>query len=231
MLPVQVVENGSWVVRPRMSLRAGEVVRVSAGANVPADLIVLGSSDEEGCCYIDTMNLDGETNLKMKKALERAKKEVKVDGSGITSLDWSVTFEGPRSDLYTFRGSMEHADGTVLPCGPDQLLLRGCRVHNTKEVWGVVVYTGRDTRVMRNSSLPPSKMSNLERTMNKLIYFLCGVLAMLCTFAAIGAAAWDWHGGEVPWYIVADRPSVFGVSVHPALWNFLWGMIAYSYLM
>ena len=35
----------------------------------PADLVILSSSNPEGMCYIETMNLDGETNLKIKKAL------------------------------------------------------------------------------------------------------------------------------------------------------------------
>jgi len=34
----------------------------------PADLLVLGSSEKKNVCYIETKNLDGETNLKNKKA-------------------------------------------------------------------------------------------------------------------------------------------------------------------
>ncbi len=36
----------------------------------PADMVLLSSSNPEGVCYIETMNLDGETNLKIKKALQ-----------------------------------------------------------------------------------------------------------------------------------------------------------------
>ena len=41
-------------------------MQVNADEEVPADLIMLTSADEEGLCYVETANLDGETNLKIK---------------------------------------------------------------------------------------------------------------------------------------------------------------------
>jgi magnesium-transporting ATPase (P-type) len=38
-----------------------------------ADLLFLGAENEEGLCYIETMQLDGETNLKIKKALDETR--------------------------------------------------------------------------------------------------------------------------------------------------------------
>lgn len=38
----------------------------------PADLVLLSSGHPEGVCYIETMNLDGETNLKLKKVIQHS---------------------------------------------------------------------------------------------------------------------------------------------------------------
>lgn len=47
-------------------LRVGHIVKILQGQYLPADLLLLQSSGEKGECFIETKNLDGETNLKHK---------------------------------------------------------------------------------------------------------------------------------------------------------------------
>ena len=62
----KVMENVQW-----KDLRVGEIVEVGDGDMVPADMAVLSSSGKEGICYVDTCNLDGETNLKARTSMKK----------------------------------------------------------------------------------------------------------------------------------------------------------------
>lgn len=50
-------------------VRVGDFVRLSCNEIIPADMLLLHSSDPRGVCYIETVNLDGETNLKQKQVV------------------------------------------------------------------------------------------------------------------------------------------------------------------
>lgn len=47
-------------------LKPGCIVKISEDEAIPADICLLKSSDAKGGLYIETKNLDGETNLKNK---------------------------------------------------------------------------------------------------------------------------------------------------------------------
>lgn len=49
-------------------VHVGEVLKVNSEEFVPADMVLLHTSDSKGVAYVETKNLDGETNLKIKQA-------------------------------------------------------------------------------------------------------------------------------------------------------------------
>lgn len=65
---------------------------------------------------------------------------------------------------------------------------------NTLYVWGVVVYSGHDTKIMLNSVKARPKKSRLEETMNKFIILIFGLQCAMCFTAALYSN--EWYGGH-----------------------------------
>uniref|UniRef100_A0AAY4D8R1 Phospholipid-transporting ATPase n=1 Tax=Denticeps clupeoides TaxID=299321 RepID=A0AAY4D8R1_9TELE len=138
-------------------------------------------SEPQGMCYIETSNLDGETNLKIRQGLQ-----ITSEMKDIDSL----------MHLYEFVGNIR-----TVPLGPDQILLRGAQLRNTQWVHGVVVYTGHDTKLMQNSTRPPLKLSNVERITNFQILVLFGCLLAISLVCSVGQTIWKYQYGNDAWYM------------------------------
>jgi len=69
--------------------------------------------------------------------------------------------------------------------------LRGCTLKNTDWVIGLVVYTGPNTKIFKNSKSPPIKVSNVMRLMNKLLYSLFIFQLILCFLFSIFFIIWQ----------------------------------------
>ena len=151
-----------YVERRWRDVRVGDWVRVSANEAIPADLLLLRCSSTQGVCYVETSNLDGESNLKPKHVLiilpqHRRSEKSFLDGQvlpcelsdeevGPSSFNGSVECEGPNAAIYRFRGVVVWADGRRQTATREQLLLRGSQLRNTKHAEGLVLYAGHDTK-------------------------------------------------------------------------------------
>ncbi|RMZ74798.1 hypothetical protein DV737_g5721, partial [Chaetothyriales sp. CBS 132003] len=175
-------QDTKWI-----DIAVGDIVRVESEEPLPADLVLLASSEPEGLCYIETANLDGETNLKIKQAIPETAHLVSPAELG--RLAGRVKSEQPNSSLYTYEATL--TSGTAggekeLPLNPDQLLLRGATLRNTPWIHGVVVFTGHETKLMRNATATPIKRTDVERMLNKQIIMLVAILLILSAISTIG---------------------------------------------
>ena len=81
-----------------------------------------------------------------------------------------IDCEGPNEHLYKFEGNIKLPNGgSVIPIDPDQILLRGSCLRNTAEIVGICIYTGHETKIMKNASRAQSKTSKIMRLTNKYI--------------------------------------------------------------
>ncbi|XP_054595227.1 phospholipid-transporting ATPase IA isoform X4 [Nothobranchius furzeri] len=195
----QVLRNGAWEIVHWEKVAVGEVVRAANGDHLPADLVILSSSEPQGMCYIETSNLDGETNLKIRQGLQVTSDIKEIDN--LMHLSGRMECESPNRHLYEFVGNIRLDGHSTVPLGPDQILLRGAQLRNTQWVHGVVVYTGHDTKLMQNSTRPPLKLSNVERITNFQILVLFGCLLAISLVCSIGQTIWKYQFGNDAWYM------------------------------
>nr|XP_043896164.1 probable phospholipid-transporting ATPase IA isoform X7 [Solea senegalensis] len=195
----QVLRNGAWEIVHWEKVEVGEVFRVNGSDFVPADAVILSSSEPQGMCYIETSNLDGETNLKIRQGLP-VTAEIK-DIDSLVRISGRMECESPNRHLYEFVGNIRLDGHSTVPLGPDQILLRGAQLRNTQWVHGVVVYTGHDTKLMQNSTRPPLKLSNVERITNFQILVLFGCLLAISLVCSIGQTIWKYQYGNDAWYM------------------------------
>lgn len=157
-------------------VRVGDIVRVCDGQEFPADLILVASSAEEGTCFVETSNIDGETNLKTRERVI-----VPIIPTDLCSFQGLLKCDEPNNRIYDFEGLMVVGEHEI-SIGPNQILLRGSRLQNTAWILGVVVYTGRDTKIVMNSRTTRIKRSSIEKMTNRQIIYLFLLLLLVVSF-------------------------------------------------
>ncbi|KAK8864519.1 hypothetical protein IAR55_001769 [Kwoniella newhampshirensis] len=201
----QVLVNQQFQARPWRRIRVGDIVRLEANSFIPADIVLLSSSEPEGLCYIETANLDGETNLKIKQSHPSTASLTNPQATSL--LRGHLLSEAPNSSLYTYDGTLNLSSAhpgsasTKIPVGPNQMLLRGAQLRNTEWVYGVVVNAGHETKLMRNATEAPIKRTAVERQVNRQILYLFVLLIILSLVSTVGSSIRTWFFSKQSWYL------------------------------
>lgn len=231
---------------------SGDIVRVVRDQSFPCDIVLLASSLEDSVCYVETKNLDGETNLKIKRGVEGTGRCVGPDEwRKLTEGGAYVECEHPNNSLYTFTGNIdvprEVVDGAEedddvakasatkkISVVPANVLLRGSCLRNTEWVVGVAIYAGHDTKVMMNSSAAPSKRSQIELGMDTVVLMMLGLLFLMGTVTAIVCGLWIKDESPKVWYLRTDEADMVFDPKNTArvgIVAFLTSYVLYGYLI
>ncbi|GAA5987172.1 hypothetical protein JCM11641_002155 [Rhodosporidiobolus odoratus] len=213
-----------WVKESWEDLRVGDFVRLHGDESVPADLIICSTSEEENVCYVETKNLDGETNLKSRSAVPELT-HLRTSSELAKGAQFVIRAEPPDVNMFTYNAAVELRDGRVskdgkplkCPVNLNTMLLRGTVVRNTEWVVGVVCMTGRDTKIVMNSGGTPSKRSKVERQMNPMVFlnlFLLALMTIMCALADHYIQV-DKYPEGAPWLFndnrSDDNPNINGI--------------------
>uniref|UniRef100_H9GC97 Phospholipid-transporting ATPase n=1 Tax=Anolis carolinensis TaxID=28377 RepID=H9GC97_ANOCA len=181
-------KTGDFVDKFWKDVKVGDFIQLSCNEEIPADMVLLYSSDGDGLCHIETSSLDGETNLKEKLIVKGfVEQTTEMDPE---SFSYRIECEIPNSDLNCFRGFIQHTSKERVGLSKDNLLLRGCTVRNTDIVVGIVVYAGHETKVMLNNTGSRYKRSKLEKKLNGDIIGCVLLLVVMCSVVAVGRGIW-----------------------------------------
>lgn len=146
---------------------------------------MVNSSLPKGISYVETKGLDGETNLKMKVSRPETIKLSESEPDLFKNLTGStLTYDMPNANLYKFQGKIEVGD-EVITLSNDQVLLKGSILRNTEWVYGISIYTGHQTKVMKNSLEARNKKSKVELKTNTYIVLIVSIQLSVCIVSAL----------------------------------------------
>ncbi|KAF9630321.1 phospholipid-translocating P-type ATPase [Lasiodiplodia theobromae] len=190
-------EDFEWTSTQWQHLQVGDVIKLSRDDDIPADIILLHA--EQNAAYIETMALDGETNLKTKQppsALENCDTPRRIASSNAT-----FTVEDPNQNLYRFDGQVA-VDGKVAPLSDLSVIYRGSTLRNTSSAIGLVINTGEETKIRINANRHPrAKRPVLESFINKVVILLALLVLSIASFGFLGYTLWKRGRGGQPWYL------------------------------
>ncbi|XP_011920693.1 PREDICTED: probable phospholipid-transporting ATPase IM isoform X2 [Cercocebus atys] len=183
------LQNEKW-----MNVKVGDIIKLENNQFVAADLLLLSSSEPHGLCYVETAELDGETNLKVRHALS-VTSELGADINRLARFDGIVVCEAPNNKLDKFMGILSWKDSKH-SLNNEKIILRGCILRNTSWCFGMVIFAGPDTKLMQNSGKTKFKRTSIDRLMNTLVLWIFGFLICLGIILAIGNSIWESQIGD-----------------------------------
>ncbi|KFV94225.1 putative phospholipid-transporting ATPase IG, partial [Eurypyga helias] len=231
---VFIIEKAKQVQKESEKIKVGDIVEVKADETFPCDLIFLASSSIDGTCYVTTASLDGESNFKTHYAVRDT--TVLCTDEAIDTLTATIECEQPQPDLYKFVGRIiiyrSNQEPIARSLGPENLLLKGATLKNTKKIYGVAVYTGMETKMALNYQGKSQKRSAVEKSINAfLIVYLCILLskATVCT-----TLKYVWQSNpsnDEPWYNEKTKKERETFKVLRMFTDFLSFMVLFNFII
>ncbi|GMM42528.1 aminophospholipid-translocating P4-type ATPase [Hanseniaspora uvarum] len=206
------------------NLRVGDFVIISSNESIPADLLILSSTSSTNQIFVETKDLDGETNLKVKSGHSELYKDC-FTYSSLQSFQAKIEIDLPNSDLYNFQGNLKTLDNTksgefkTHPLSMDNICLRGSVLRNTDKILGMVLYTGEETKIRMNAvKTPKGKTPKLQRNINMIVIFMALLVLSMSLFSFLGFKMYEdkYVYNDKAWYFMDH-----GVSTAASIMGFI----------
>ncbi|KAL2374476.1 phospholipid-translocating ATPase [Blastomyces gilchristii SLH14081] len=207
---------GYWAPTKWVDIKVGDVIKLSRDQPAPADIVLLHADDPNGIAYIETMALDGETNLKSKQPCRPVAKTCKTAEDIIHNTSIHFAVEDPNIDLYKFDGNVTVGQ-EKLPITNSEVIYRGSILRNTHEAFGMVIYTGEECKIRMNANKNPRiKAPALQTVVNRVVAVIVLFVVVLASACTIAYTFWSRDVEDKSWYLEeAD------VSIGPIFTSFI----------
>uniref|UniRef100_A0A7E4VPP5 Phospholipid-transporting ATPase n=1 Tax=Panagrellus redivivus TaxID=6233 RepID=A0A7E4VPP5_PANRE len=176
------------------NIQVGDLIVIHKDKRIPADVVLLRTTEKSGACFIRTDQLDGETDWKLRIAVPFTQNM--VDDIDVLDLNCEVYAEKPQKDIHAFVGTYRiNTDDGIHEGGLSvENVLWANTVLASGTAIGLVVYTGRETRSVMNTTLPSSKVGLIDMEVNNLTKILFMFVVILSSVMVI------MKGLDANWY-------------------------------
>eukprot|EP01104_Vermistella_antarctica_P016062 TRINITY_DN53_c0_g3_i1.p1 TRINITY_DN53_c0_g3~~TRINITY_DN53_c0_g3_i1.p1 ORF type:complete len:1335 (-),score=277.74 TRINITY_DN53_c0_g3_i1:1063-5067(-) len=210
---------------PSSDIKVGDLIVVKTDQRIPADMVLLRTTEKNGASFIRTDQLDGETDWKLRRAVVSTQKL--SSDQDLFHYSGSLYAATPLKDIYKFEGTMRFIDPSISSSddslGDDATDIIGLQnyqsdsasakgfsrmesvsVENTLwantviasgTVVGLTIYTGTETRAVMNTNHPSTKLGRLDEECNDLSKILFLTMNLLAVMMIV------WQGFKGAWWI------------------------------
>ena len=200
----------SWKSTKWQDIQVGDIVKLQRNEAVPADVVMIHVEGASGIAYVETMALDGETNLKSKTALPILS-NIGRSINNLVHCKAKIVVEDPNLDLYSFQGRAT-LDEETLPLTNNDILYRGSILRNTPEVIGMVVYSGQESKIRMNATKNPRiKAPALQAAVNRVVFMIVIFVLALAIWNTVAYQIWKSTTESKAFYL--DDASVSFVTI------------------
>ena len=195
-----------WTTVKWQSLQVGDILKLERDDAVPADIVLLNSKGNNNLAYIETMALDGETNLKTKQPSPALRGACGTLEDLTTSRNIEVIVEDPNLDLYNFEGRITVDGSEPAPLTNNEIIYRGSILRNTPELLGMIIYSGEECKIRMNANKNPRiKAPTLQTIVNKIVIGMVVFVVVLSLFNTIAYQIWSKSVESEAWYLTAAK--------------------------
>lgn len=199
-----------WADTKWHDVRVGDVVKLERDDAAPADMVLLHSSGTNNIAFVETMALDGETNLKSKQTPAAFTKLCRSPES-LASTNAHFVVEDPNLDLYNFEGKLM-VGGKTSPLTNNEIIYRGSVLRNTPDAVGMVIYSGEECKIRMNANKNPrTKAPALQFLVNKIVIAIVIFVVCLAIFNTVAYQVWRAHNEGKAFYLQHARVAFFPV--------------------
>ena len=159
-------------------IKVGNIIKIKNEEIIPADILVIRSSNKDGSFFLQTTNIDGESNLKQRDVLIYTQnffmnKNIKKTFPNLKKvLDGYIEVEQPNNNIYQINGKAKFEEQDMQFFDFKSTGIRGAKLKNTDFIYGIVLYTGKDTKIMLNINKTTTKVSKLDKLLSYIAFIM-----------------------------------------------------------
>lgn len=203
-------EKEVWVLKQGIKkhikaedIRVGNIVWLRENDEVPCDLVLIGTSDPQGLCYVETAALDGETDLKTRVIPSAC---MGMDLELLHKIKGVIECPNPDRDIRRFDANMRlfppFIDNDLCPLTIKNTILQSCYLRNTEWACGVAVYTGNETKLGMSRGIPEPKLTAVDAMIDKLTGAIFVFQLVVVIVLGIAGNVWKDTEARKQWYVL-----------------------------